>query len=268
MLTNLCSNAIEFTAQRRVRLAVSSTVAGGRRRVTFAVSDTGIGISDAARERIFDRFAQADGSITRRFGGTGLGLAISHQLVTLMGGAIHVTSTEGVGSTFALTLELPCAAPAVRLCAVEDVQTAAAHDPAVAPPLLRTLLVEDHPVNRQVIQLMLAGEANLDMAENGAGGVEAVSLREFDVILMDMQMPVMDGLTATRAIRALEAREGRRHPPIIMLTANAMAEHVRASAEAGADAHVAKPIQAGALFDTIGRVLGAAGTDVREQAVA
>ena len=252
VLTNLCSNAIKFTAKGCVRLAVRSQLEAASRRVTFVVSDTGIGISEGAREKIFDRFAQADGSITRRFGGTGLGLAISHQLVTLMGGDICVASAEGQGSTFTVTLDLPCTAES-RLQPRDDGQ--AGSGVADAPPDLRVLLVEDHPVNRKVIQLMLAGHAELDTAQDGAEGVEAVLANAYDVILMDMQMPVMDGLSATQAIRAWETESGRGRTPIIMLTANAMAEHIGASRSAGADAHLTKPVQAEALFDTIVDVL-------------
>jgi len=253
IITNLCSNAIKFTERGGVKLFVRTVTEGESRRVVFAVADTGIGMSADGKARLFERFAQADGSITRRFGGTGLGLSISRNLVGLMGGQIEVSSEENVGSTFTVTFdfpaaELPAAAPATL---VDAAAPACGGDAAQ----LRILLVEDHPVNRQVVQLILADVASVDVAVNGQEGVAAAQAGRYDVILMDMQMPVMDGVTATRAIRAWEFDQGLRRTPIVMLTANAMSEHVAASITAGSDRHLAKPITADGLLAALDEVL-------------
>jgi signal transduction histidine kinase/ActR/RegA family two-component response regulator len=255
ILTNLCSNALKFTASGSVTLSVRATPVGALRRVSFTVSDTGIGLSAAAKLTIFDRFAQADSSITRRFGGTGLGLSICRQLTELLGGRIDVESVEGEGAAFTVSFDLPAAdaqAPAPQGAA----QVPSPADSQGKRP--RVLLVEDHPVNRQVVQLILADLADVDTAENGAEGVEAAHNVAYDVILMDMQMPVMDGVTATRTIRACESAEGRGHTPILMLTANALPEHVDMSIDAGADAHLSKPITAEGLLSAIDTALDAA----------
>jgi two-component system, sensor histidine kinase len=254
VLTNLCSNAVKFTEHGRVRLSVRAAADGPRRRVAFAVADTGIGMGPEARTRVFERFAQADGSITRRFGGTGLGLAISRYLVELMGGRIELESAPGRGSTFYLEFSLPAAAAPALVASSPPLST-----PDVVPKAgetLRALLVEDHPVNRQVVQLMLRDLVELDVAENGLEAVEAARARDYDVILMDMQMPVMDGITATRLIREGEAGGGRPRARILMLTANALPEHAERSRQAGADTHLAKPITAEALLGALDHLAG------------
>jgi signal transduction histidine kinase/AmiR/NasT family two-component response regulator len=253
ILTNLCSNAVKFTERGGVTLSVDVTPCDDRRLVVFSVSDTGIGISADAQARIFHRFAQADGSITRRFGGTGLGLSISRHLAELMGGRITLTSVEGQGSTFRVELELPAAEAPVAATGDEADQVMAwtSHNTP------RILLVEDHPVNRKVVQLMLAEQVILDMAEDGEQGVAASGAQAYDLILMDMQMPVMDGLTATRAIRDREAQAGLKPTPIIMLTANALPEHVSLSRAAGANGHLNKPITADRLYAVLDDFLGA-----------
>ena len=259
IVTNLCNNAIKFTEQGGVTLTVRTATLGARRTVAFAVADTGIGLSTEGKARLFERFSQADGSITRRFGGTGLGLSISKQLTDLMGGQIDVASEEGVGSTFTVTFDLPAAEVAL----VAHAETARAIQSPDAEPAadLRVLLVEDHPVNRQVVQLILAEFADVDVATNGAEGLEAAKLNRYHVILMDMQMPVMDGVTATRAIRVWEREQGLSRTPIIMLTANAMAEHNAQSAAAGADMHLAKPITADALLAALDAALDGVDAD-------
>jgi CheY-like chemotaxis protein len=246
--------------------------------VRFDVTDSGIGMSADAKARIFERFSQGDGSITRRFGGTGLGLAISKQLVDLMGGRILVESQEGAGSTFSLLLEAPLAdttgptlssdevagpTMAAPIASRPEAAVAETFEPAPAPPSEtsypddppRLLLVEDHPTNRQVIQIILGDLMTLDMACDGAQGLEAAQRASYDVILMDMQMPVMDGLSATRAIRQFERAAGRPRTPILMLSANALPEHVEAAAQAGADGHISKPVTADALLDAIDAAL-------------
>jgi CheY-like chemotaxis protein len=262
ILTNFCSNAVKFTTAGGVKLRVSSYRDGQTMSVRFDVTDTGIGMSPEAKARIFERFSQGDGSITRRFGGTGLGLSISKQLVDLMGGRIQVESWEGLGTTFSLFVNLPLAdmIGAAPNSAQDATATQAA--PRVSPPTATgpqdrpsLLLVEDHPTNRQVIQIILGDLVNLDMAFDGRQGLEAASRLAYDVILMDMQMPIMDGLSATREIRAFEQTSGRPRTPIIMLSANALPEHIQASLQAGADSHLAKPVTADALLEAVDSAL-------------
>jgi signal transduction histidine kinase/ActR/RegA family two-component response regulator len=249
ILTNLVNNALKFTSKGSVRLAV--TAAAGDR-VAFRVSDTGVGFDREQRNRIFRRFQQADGSITRRYGGTGLGLAISTALVDLMGGALDCESTPGEGSSFWFEIPLPrvarpepAAAPAPQ-ATPQDVEAAS----------LRILLADDHPANRKVVEIMLGATAmELVAVEDGRQAVDAFAEGGFDLVLMDMQMPVMDGLTATAAIRRHEAENGLKRTPVLMLTANAMAEHVEAGRAAGADGHLTKPVTMAGLFDAIGTAL-------------
>ena len=239
ILTNLVSNALKVTDQGTVTLAVSATDGD---RIGFAVRDTGMGFDAEQKARIFQRFQQADGSITRRFGGTGLGLAISTALVELMGGELDCASVPGRGSEFVFSIELPASAPPV--VAVEDVE---ATDIAALP--LRILLADDHPANRKVVEIMLAATAmELVAVEDGRQALDAFMTDQFDLVLMDMQMPVIDGLSATAAIRAFEVSAGRDRTAILMLTANAMAEHVAQSLAAGADGHLTKPITLAGLF--------------------
>ncbi|HYC96726.1 ATP-binding protein [Brevundimonas sp.] len=248
VLTNLVSNALKFTGEGSVRLTVAAAENG---RIVFRVSDTGVGFDTEQRGRIFRRFQQADGSITRRFGGTGLGLAISTALVDLMGGALDCESTPGEGSSFWFEIPLPRAG---RACAEVSAPAAAARD--VTGSSLRILLADDHPANRKVVEIMLgATEMELVAVEDGRKAVEAFKAGGFDLILMDMQMPVMDGLSATEAIRRHEADHGLSRTPVVMLTANAMAEHVEAGRAAGADAHLTKPVTMTSLFAAIGAAL-------------
>ncbi|WP_340645286.1 ATP-binding protein [Phenylobacterium sp.] len=241
VLSNLLSNAVKFTHAGSVRLAV--TEEGGQ--VRFAVTDTGIGFDDAVKARLFGRFQQADGSITRRFGGTGLGLAISRSLVELMGGAINVESTPGVGSVFTFLLPLEIAQ---AVAPTETVEDQAGFDLSGC----RILLAEDHPTNQKVVQLILQSvNVEPEIVENGQLAIDRLKLERFDVVLMDMQMPELDGLSATRLLRAFEAEQGLARTPVIMLTANAMDDHIRAGREAGADEHLSKPIRAQSLIETI-----------------
>ncbi len=242
VLTNLVSNALKFTSEGRVRVSVEAM---GGDRVAFRVSDTGVGFDADQKGRIFGRFQQADGSITRRYGGTGLGLAISSALVELMGGALDCDSTPGQGSVFWFEIPLPLVEAAPAGAAAES-----SLESAEVP--LRVLLADDHPANRKVVEIMLsATPMKLVSVEDGRQAVDAFARGGFDLVLMDMQMPVMDGLTATAAIRRLEAERNLARTPVIMLTANAMAEHVEAGRAAGADAHLAKPITMDSLFAAI-----------------
>lgn len=248
VLTNLVSNALKFTAEGQVGLIVEPGVESGD--VRFTVTDTGVGFDDEQKARIFGRFQQADGSITRRFGGTGLGLAISRELVELMGGRLECDSRPGEGSRFWFEIPLPPVEGASAV--VDEVQPIS----DVREQPLRVLLADDHPANRKVIEVMLAATAmELVAVEDGALALESFKRETFDLVLMDMQMPVMDGLTATAAIRAFEVHDGRARTPILMLTANAMAEHVEAGRVAGADGHLTKPLTLAALFDGIARVM-------------
>jgi signal transduction histidine kinase/CheY-like chemotaxis protein len=246
VLTNLLSNAAKFTEAGEV--AVRAQVISDDR-VRFTVSDTGVGFDTAIRDQLLRRFEQADMSITRRYGGTGLGLAISSQLVELMGGRLDCDSRVGEGASFWFEIGLPAAELA------PPTQTAAAAH-MDGPTMLRVLLADDHPTNRKVVELMLDGAAALTSVEDGAQAVDAFKVEVFDLILMDMQMPVMDGLAAVRTIRADEAERSLPRTPIIMLTANALPEHVAAAQAAGADLHLAKPITAATLFEAIASALG------------
>ncbi|MFC3080109.1 ATP-binding protein [Phenylobacterium terrae] len=244
ILSNLLGNAVKFTDQGHVRLSVDAEPSEGGRRLVFRVADSGIGFDEETASRLFGRFQQADGSITRKYGGSGLGLAISRSLAEAMGGALTAEGAPGAGAIFTLTLELP------RVDPVQTGRTETVARPGTAEiGAMRVLLAEDHPTNRRLVEMILgAAGVELTCVENGAQAVETAELTEFDLILMDMQMPVMDGLTAIRRIRALEARTGRVRTPIFSLTANAMPEHTRASKEAGADGHLSKPITADALL--------------------
>ena len=261
IITNLCSNAVKFTERGGVTLLVDSQPTAQGRRLTVSVKDTGIGISPASRDRLFERFSQADGTITRRFGGTGLGLAISQQLAHMMGGQITVESEEGHGSIFSLTLDLPNAVREERAATPATQITDLARAVDGGEQRLRVLLVEDHPVNRKVIDLIIGELVDLTMANDGAQGVMAEADGTFDLILMDMQMPVMDGLTATRKIRERERRTGAAPTPIIVLTANVLPEHVEACQRAGADTHLPKPVTAPALLAAMQEALALAAVE-------
>ncbi len=243
---NLVGNAVKFTQVGHVtaRLAVSDA-ADGRRHVRFEVEDTGIGISLEAQSRLFERFRQAEGDTARRFGGTGLGLAISQGLARGMGGEIRFTSTEGQGSTFWLEFDAARARP-VSLEATEQGLLDG----------VNILLVEDNPTNRLVARTMLTRlGATVDEAEDGVAGLEAARAGAHDLILMDVQMPHMNGVDATRAIRGLRGPAAQ--TPIIGLTANVMVHQRADYIAAGMNGVVAKPISPAALLAEIARLLEA-----------
>jgi CheY-like chemotaxis protein len=239
VLTNLISNAVKFTARGHVAVSLFQE-ADGRWRID--VEDTGIGFDPADKDRLFQRFAQADGSVTRQFGGAGMGLTISRQLMDLMGGELDAVRAPGRGAIF--TIRLPLATSTAK---VEATRAQMTHNaPARA---LRVLLADDHPTNRRVVQVLLADfDIDLVCVENGREACEAFENQAFDLVLMDMQMPVMDGLTAIRTIRLFERERGLSKTAIVMLTANALPEHQAASLAAGADLHMPKPIEVGRLF--------------------
>ncbi|MEW6597282.1 MAG: ATP-binding protein [Pseudomonadota bacterium] len=249
VLSNLLSNAVKFTERGAVKLRARLD----DEMLVFSVADTGIGFDAATSERLFRRFEQADSSIRRRFGGTGLGLAISRALVELMGGRIVATSTPGVGSQFEVLVPLPRAAA----------EPSAATEPAAkASDLshLRVLLAEDHPTNQKVVQIILEPfGVQLDIVANGAQALERFAAQHYDAVLMDMQMPEMDGIEATRRLRDMERADGSPRTPVVMLTANALDEHVRASFECGADLHLTKPISAEELVSTLAAVTAGGG---------
>jgi signal transduction histidine kinase/ActR/RegA family two-component response regulator len=252
ILSNLLSNAVKFTAAGKVSLEVGRCGEA----VAFTVTDTGVGFSPEFHERLFSRFQQADGSITRQFGGSGLGLAISASLAALMGGSLEASSQPGEGSVFTVVLPLEATAAPVAEAATEQ----AVGDIAG----MRVLVAEDHPTNRQVVALILEPfGVELTMVENGRQAVEAVAANAYDLILMDIQMPVLDGLSATREIRALEAAHGWARTPIIALSANALAEHIAEARAAGMDDHLAKPMRPDALI----RLLATASSVVQPTAM-
>jgi signal transduction histidine kinase/ActR/RegA family two-component response regulator len=249
IISNLISNAVKFTEQGKIQ--VQATLAPHPHDpdladLTVAVTDSGPGIPEEVRARLFRRFEQADNSVGRRYGGTGLGLAISRELAEMMGGRIDCESEPGQGAVFTLRLTLPIAAeaPAAPAAAPEEVLP-------VSPRRQQVLLAEDHPVNQRVIQAILGDSVELTIVGDGQAALEALRARAFDLILMDTHMPVMDGLTAIRAIRAMEAQTGELHTPIVSLTADAMPSQVQEALAAGADRHLAKPITSAALISAM-----------------
>ena len=241
---NLLSNAVKFTAQGQVSISITlDEPPAGPATLLLEVRDTGVGFPPDFAAALFQRFRQAGSS---RFGGAGLGLSITRALVEMMGGEIEAASTLGQGSAFRVSL------PLARAPAREAHAPAA---PEAHPPrslsTLRVLLAEDHPINQRVVELILAPyEVALTIVDDGAQALAAHAASRFDLVLMDMQMPVMDGLAATRAIRERE-RETGAHIPIVMLSANAMTQHRQDAADAGADHHLAKPITAAALIQAL-----------------
>jgi signal transduction histidine kinase/ActR/RegA family two-component response regulator len=253
ILSNLLSNAVKFTTAGHVAMDIYRDAAGA---VVFAVSDTGLGFDAAKAERLFGRFEQADASTTRQFGGTGLGLSICRQLCDLMGGSINAVGRPGEGATFTVVLPLPPAA--TRIVEPANEQPGAEVEEGDYPPL-RVMLVDDNAINRKVVELMLAQVgAETTACENGEEAVHAFHHAPFDLILMDLQMPVMDGLSATRAIREIERVGGKIRTPLVVLSANVSPQDRAGTAEAGADAHIGKPIKADELISTMMTVLEAA----------
>jgi len=252
VLLNLLGNAVKFTEHGSVELRVSSSWrAAGQLEMRFEVSDTGIGIAAEQQKVIFEAFRQADGSVTRRYGGTGLGLAISSRLAELMKGRIEVESEPGKGSTFRVWIEVTESGLA------RAVQQAPAAPRRSAPPShhdrLRILLAEDNQVNRRLVEMLMSRKGHeVVSVEDGRQAVERASNEKFDLVLMDVQMPEMDGLEATRQIRALEQAVGGR-VPILALTANAMKGDQDTCLQAGMDGYIAKPFEAEQLMGAVER---------------
>ena len=254
-LLNLLVNAVKFTERGGVVLHCRVAPDGAAVRLRLEVEDSGVGIEPQRLQRLFRAFEQADSSTTRRYGGTGLGLAIARHLVELMGGEVGVDSTPGVGSRFWLALCLP------RAEAPADVPGAGAQAPAEpgrpdgeaalrrAHAGARVLLAEDNPVNQLVAHdLLTAAGLQVDLAGDGREAVALAGRQRYDLILLDVQMPELDGLQACRAIRALP---GGRELPILAMTANAFAEDLQACRDAGMDDHLAKPVVPQRLYETL-----------------
>ncbi len=245
ILSNLISNALKFTEAGKVAV----TVGRARGALTVTVVDTGIGMSPTQQATLFEKFAQADASTTRRFGGTGLGLAICRELTGMMGGRVKVTSAEGEGSTFVATLPLPRLRRRSGKAASPGREAAPAASEFADGRALRLLAAEDNPMNQLVLKTLLA-QIGVEpvIVGDGVDAVAAWESGDWDVILMDVQMPRMDGPTATRFIRERELSQRRRRTPIIALTANAMTHQVNEYLAAGMDGFVAKPIEVQRLF--------------------
>ncbi|HEV2962536.1 MAG TPA: ATP-binding protein [Candidatus Angelobacter sp.] len=247
VLVNLIGNAIKFTEFGSVSLEVTqkpSASANSEAVLLFRVSDTGIGIPEEQQKIIFDAFAQADGSVTRRFGGTGLGLAICSQLVQLMGGRLTVESVLNAGSVFEFTCRLVIATK--QELAVGPIGAMAQESP------MRILLAEDNLVNQMVAMKLLANHGHkVTVATTGMEAVQAWDREEFDLILMDEQMPAMDGVEAVRQIRALEAATGAKRTAIVALTASAMKGDRERFLAAGMDGYLAKPFSAEQLYSAL-----------------
>jgi PAS domain S-box-containing protein len=257
ILINLVGNAIKFTEHGAITISVAPAAGsgeGGSAMLEFIVADTGIGLTTRELANVFSPFTQADSSTTRKYGGSGLGLAIVDRLATLMGGKVWVESTPGTGSRFHFTARL-------------EPVTAAGFELMPAPPRsarimdrpLRILLADDSADNRMLVEAYLKKTPyGLEMAENGKIAYNKFVARQPDLILMDIQMPVLDGYGATRMIRRYEAQTGRAHTPIIALSASALDESIHRSLEAGCDLHVSKPVKRATLLDAIASAVEAA----------
>ena len=248
VLLNLLNNAIKFTEQGRVDVVMRADATDRQRPLLqVAVSDTGIGIAPEMQAQIFEAFIQEDASTTRRFGGTGLGLSISKRLVELMGGRIWLESTLGQGSTFYFTLPLrrPLPSRALPEASAEPPPVTTVAPPGQPSSAVHLLLVEDNLVNQKVaIRLLERQGYTVTLAEDGLQAITAFADQTFDGVLMDLQMPGMNGLEATRRIREMEQARGGERIPIIAMTANAMAGDREACLEAGMDDYIAKPFNA------------------------
>ncbi|MBU2550688.1 MAG: response regulator, partial [Proteobacteria bacterium] len=261
VLINLVGNAVKFTDRGGVAVTVGlERAAGPDIELGFQVRDTGPGIAEGDRERIFSAFTQADGSTTRRFGGTGLGLAISSQLVAMFGGRIWVESEIGRGSTFCFTARFN---RPERSAPGENAATESKAAPAAVGCLApesgigqRILVAEDNPINQRLAERVLARAGyEVVLADSGRAALEAWKDRTFDLILMDIQMPELDGLGATAAIREREDLEGG-HTPIVALTAYAMKGDQDRFLQAGMDGYLAKPIRPQVLLAKVAEMLG------------
>lgn len=247
IIANLVSNAVKFTSQGEVVVQVEPSVLG----LKFVVRDTGIGIPKDRINDLFQKFSQVDASTTRRFGGTGLGLAISRELVTLMGGRMTLTSEIGEGSIF--TFELP-----VKRCEAHqpDPLEISAAEGEMDGPAIRILAAEDNETNQLILKALLEPmNVELTLVGNGREAVDTLKADSFDIVLMDIQMPEMNGVEATSKIRAWEKEEGRAKTPILALSANVMSHHVLEYKRAGMSGTIPKPIEIGKMMTAISKAL-------------
>ncbi|WP_340679820.1 PAS domain S-box protein [Paraglaciecola sp.] len=240
ILLNIVSNAVKFTEKGSVNIYLSEILYHEKQAISIEVADTGIGMSEEAQTRIFDRFSQADNSTTRKFGGTGLGMSITLSLIRMMGGTIDIKSEMGRGTAIRVMLPL----------VITNKSVSSVVQKSMTPPLLRgkkILIAEDNEINQIVVQSMLEStHAALTIVNNGKQAVEAAKKEDFDLILMDIQMPEMDGVEAMLNISSFN-----KHIPIVALTANAMIDDVSNYLSQGFDAHIAKPIDISNLFGTL-----------------
>jgi signal transduction histidine kinase/ActR/RegA family two-component response regulator len=252
MLYNLISNALKFTSEGSVQVCIDAAPHGDGKALRIAVSDTGIGIAPEALPRLFDKFVQADNTTTRRFGGTGLGLTICRHIAQLMDGTITVSSTLGLGTVLTVLLPLTWLGARTPIASPPALQVDSGAAPDTGLGGLKVLAAEDNATNQLVLKTVLhAMGLEPLIVENGAEAVDAWAAGGFDVILMDIQMPGLDGVAATREIRKREKASGAPRIPIVALSANAMKHQVAEYLAAGMDGHLAKPIQLDRLYATL-----------------
>lgn len=263
VLTNLTGNAIKFTQNGEVTVSVSVVDTLEEALVVgFSVRDTGIGIDPEVQALVFDAFAQADSSTSRRFGGTGLGLSISRRLVELMGGALGVESHPGQGAHFFFTLPFALKGPAPESESGVDVGAQALTEAPATQRSPAILVVEDNAINQKLAVALLARRGYaVSVADNGLQGLDRMSREGFDLVLMDLQMPVMDGLEASRRRRIHEHEHGLRRTPIVAMTASVREEDRQICLAAGMDDFLAKPLNIAQLYERVDGILHAGPTD-------
>ncbi|TVQ27577.1 MAG: response regulator [Spirochaetaceae bacterium] len=269
ILINLVSNAIKFTSEGTVTITAEAVPAAETHTVTFVltVHDTGIGIPEDKQDLLFRRFSQVDGSVTRAFGGSGLGLAICRELTTLMGGTVSLESAAGQGATFRVELPLEVAPSSTGVRIPEQTGDTETDTPLHTPPerTLRVLLAEDVRSNQIFVEAVLTRKGiSVTSVDNGQEALNTVKTGTYDLIFMDMHMPVMDGLTATRHIRTWENSLSRQQTPIIALTASGYRDDEIACREAGMDGYLLKPFSPEALEQTIAKTLSATAASAAE----
>jgi CheY-like chemotaxis protein len=261
LISNLVSNALKFTSFGEVRVTVDALRIDGAKILTISVADTGIGVPPEALPTLFDAFVQADSTTTRRFGGTGLGLTICNHIAERMGGGIAVLSEVGAGTVFDVRLPLVWEGGASERPQAE----AADADEQADLSSLRVLAADDNETNRAVLNAVLRSfGVSVDIVDNGRRAVDAWASGRFDLVLMDVEMPVLDGLLATAEIRLIESERGLDRTPIFAFSANAMKHQVAAYLAAGFDGHIGKPVVVAELYAVLRSVAQAGSTDIRK----